>query len=157
MEDLSHLTAWANGLLANLQPASRASLARQIAASLRSANQQRITAQTAPDGTPFAPRRQPLKQRAGQRTGQLKRGAMFRKLRLAKYLKAQGNATTAVVKFAGAVQRIANVHHHGLRDRVNNRGKTGPEVQYQARPLLGITPADEARITDLITAHLAQN
>ncbi|MBL1569862.1 phage virion morphogenesis protein, partial [Klebsiella pneumoniae] len=35
----------------------------------------------------------------------------------------------------GRVQRIARVHHYGLRDRVSRRG---PEVQYSQRRLLGI-------------------
>ena len=153
MEDLSQLTAWASGLLAQLDAGSRAQLARQIAADLRTANQRRIAAQTAPDGAPFAPRREPLRQRTGQR--RIKRGAMFRKLRLSRYLKARGSASIAVVEFAAAVQRIADVHHHGLRDRIKNQGRSGPEVQYTARPLLGIADADVTRITDLILAHLA--
>lgn len=152
MEDLSQLTAWATGLLSQLQPSSRAQLARQIAADLRTANQQRIAKQTGPDGTPFAPRREPLRQRAGQR--RIKRGAMFRKLRLSRYLKANASSAAAVVEFAGAVQRIAQVHHHGLRERIRNQGQSGPEAQYTARPLLGIADTDVARITDLILTHL---
>ena len=33
------------------------------------------------------------------------------------------------------MQRIARVHHYGLRDRVSRRG---PEVKYSERQLLGI-------------------
>lgn len=153
MDDLSHLTDWASGLLAQLQPASRAQLARRIAQDLRAANQARIKAQTTPDGSAFAPRRQPLRQRAGQRA--TRRGAMFKKLRLASYLKASGNSAAAVVEFAAAVQRIAQVHHHGLRDRVNQRRAGGPEVTYTARPLLGISDADTERLRDLILDHLS--
>ncbi|MFV1134945.1 phage virion morphogenesis protein, partial [Klebsiella pneumoniae] len=42
---------------------------------------------------------------------------------------------SASVEFEGRVQRIARVHHYGLRDRVSRRG---PEVQYSHLRLLGI-------------------
>ncbi|QDL32968.1 hypothetical protein EGO53_14670 [Serratia liquefaciens] len=42
---------------------------------------------------------------------------------------------TASVQFAGQVQRIARVHHYGLRDRVSRRG---PRIQYVKRCLLGV-------------------
>jgi phage virion morphogenesis protein len=151
-QDLSDLTTWASGLLAQLNASSRKALATRIAADLRTANQTRIAAQTAPDGTAYAPRKPQLRSQLQGRG--VRKGLMFKKLRLAKYLKARSTSTAAVVEFAGAVQRIAQVHHHGLRDRVN-KGK-GPEVQYAARPLIGISEQDTQRITDLILDHLAK-
>ena len=127
-------------------------MAKHIAADLRTANQKRMAAQTAPDGTPYAPRKPQLRDRLKGRG--VRKGIMFKKLRLAKYLKAQSISNAAVVEFAGAVQRISQVHHHGLRDRVN-KGK-GPEVRYTARPLIGISDADVSRITDLVLTHLAK-
>lgn len=152
MDDLSPLTRWASGLLAQLAPASRRQLAAQIAKTLRAENQKRITAQTSPDGEAYAPRKVPLRQRASAR--KLRTGLMFKKLRLAKYLKANATSTSAVVEFAGAVQRIAQVHHHGLRDRVTKDGR-GPEVTYAARPLIGISASDTDQITGLIVTHLS--
>lgn len=151
-QDLSDLTTWASGLLAQLSAASRKDLAQHIAADLRTANQQRMAAQTAPDGTPYAPRKPQLRDKIKGRG--VRKGLMFKKLRLAKNLKARATSNAAVIEFAGAVQRIAQVHHHGLRDRVN-QGR-GPEVQYTARPLIGISEADTQRISDLVVAHLAK-
>lgn len=151
-QDLSDLTTWASGLLAQLSAASRKDLAKRIAADLRTANQQRMAAQTAPDGTPYAPRKPQLRDQLKGRG--VRKGLMFKKLRLAKYLKARSTSSAAVVEFAGAVQRIAQVHHHGLRDQVN-KGR-GPEVQYTARPLIGISESDTQRITDLVLGHLAK-
>lgn len=71
---------------------------------------------------------------ARTKTGRIRR-QMFAKLRTAKYLKAVASPDSASVEFEGRVQRIARVHHYGLRDRVSRRG---PEVQYSQRRLLGI-------------------
>lgn len=60
---------------------------------------------------------------------------MFAKLRTTKYLKTAASADSASVEFAGQVQRIARVHHYGLRDRVSRKG---PEVRYEKRRLLGV-------------------
>lgn len=152
-QDLDQLTEWASGLLASLSAGSRKALASQIAGSLRATNQARMAAQTAPDGTPYAPKKPQIRQ-ANQKN-RVRSRLMFRKLRLSKYLRAQSSSSAAVVEFAGAVQRIAQVHHHGLRDRVNKFGR-GPEVQYAARPLIGISDDDTQRITDLILEHLSR-
>lgn len=39
------------------------------------------------------------------------------------------------MQFEGKVQRIARVHHYGLRDRVSRKG---PKVRYSKRRLLGL-------------------
>jgi len=152
-QDLDQLNQWASGLLASLSNSSRKALASLIAKDLRTANQARMTAQTAPDGTPYAPRKPQIRQRAGQR--KVRSRLMFKKLRLNQNLKVRSTSAAAVVEFAGAVQRIAQVHHHGLRDRVHKGGK-GPEVEYTARPLIGISEGDTQRITDLILGHLSR-
>jgi len=74
---------------------------------------------------------------------------MFAKLRTAKYMKTQASASEAVVEFAGNVQRMARVHHYGLRDRPSRKGK---EVQYESRPLLGINENDYESIYQVILA-----
>ncbi len=74
---------------------------------------------------------------------------MFAKLRTAKYMKMQASASEAVVEFAGNVQRMARVHHYGLRDRPSRKGK---EVQYESRPLLGINENDYESIYQVILA-----
>ena len=136
-----------SALINNLSPAARKEMARAIAKKLRASQQQNIKSQRAPDGTPFKPRRA---EAARNKRGRVKR-EMFAKLRTAKYMKAQASPNEAVIEFAGNVQRIARVHHYGLRDRPSRKGK---EVQYEARPLLGVSKADEETIETFIIQQL---
>ena len=136
-------------LIANLSPATRKEMARNIAKRLRASQQQNIKRQQAPDGTPFAPRRaQPVRNKKGR-----VKHEMFKKLRTAKYMKARASADDAVVEFTGKVQRMARVHHYGLRDRPARRVK---EVLYEARPLLGLNDADMHAIEMEIINRLAE-
>lgn len=128
-----------NGLIAALSPAARRKLAGEIAKQLRSAQQQRIKQQKAPDGSPYqARKRQPLR----AKTGRIKR-AMFQKLRTSRYLKSTGRENSAVVEFTGKVQRIARIHQYGLKDRPNPHTS---DVQYAERQLLGISEDERQRI-----------
>ncbi|ENA1777560.1 phage virion morphogenesis protein [Yersinia ruckeri] len=136
------------GLLANLSPQSRKQLAADIAKKLRASQQQRIKRQQAPDGSPYAARKtQPTRHKKGR----IKR-EMFAKLRTARYMKANSSPDAAVVEFTGRVQRMAAVHHFGLRDRPNVHSK---DVQYDERPLLGITTSDLNMIEDQVITFLA--
>lgn len=83
-----------------------------------------------PDGTAYEPRRVTARTKQGRIRRQ-----MFAKLRTTKYLKAVASQDAASVEFESRVQRIARVHHYGLRDRVSRKG---PEVKYAERRLLGI-------------------
>jgi len=130
MDELQKVDAWLAALLANLEPTARSRMLREVARDVRRIQQQNMTAQRAPDGTAWEPRRMT----ARTKQGRVKR-KMFTKLKTAKYLKAQANASQAEVRFTGQVQRIARVHHYGLRDRVS---RSGPEVKYTTRPLLGV-------------------
>ncbi len=133
-------------LIGNLSPAARKEMARTIAKRLRAGQQQNIKRQQAPDGTPFKPRKAP----ARKKKGRVKR-EMFARLRTAKYMKAKGTADDAVVEFTGNVQRMARVHHYGLRDRPARGGK---EVHYEARPLLGISNNNKEIIKEEIISYL---
>lgn len=136
-----------SALINNLSPQSRKQMAAAIARRLRASQQQNIKRQQAPDGTQFKPRKcQPLRGKKGR----VKR-EMFTKLRTAKYLKAKGNSEDAAVQFTGNVQRMARVHHYGLRDRASRGGK---EVQYEARPLLGFSEENIQMIENLIISAL---
>jgi len=135
------------GLIAALSPASRRSMAVDIAKRLRQRQQQRIKAQKAPDGTAYAPRKpQPIRDKKGR----VKR-EMFAKLRTNRYLKARGDDNEAVVEFTGKVQRIARVHQYGLKDRPNPHSKN---VHYPERPLLGIRQGEKMYIEMLIVQYL---
>ncbi|QTF10750.1 phage virion morphogenesis protein [Brenneria izadpanahii] len=107
---------------------------------------QPIRQQQAPDGTPYAPRKaKPIEGKKGRVKRQ-----MFQKLRTAKYLKAKDAADAASVEFVGRVQRMARVHHYGLRDRPSD------DVQYEARQLLGFSKADIKTVDELLIEHLSQ-
>ncbi|WP_220717141.1 phage virion morphogenesis protein [Enterobacter hormaechei] len=135
------------GLLAALSSAGRRKLASEIAKQLRTAQQQRIKQQKAPDGSPYqARKRQPLRAKKGR----IKR-AMFQKLRTNRYMKASGRENVAVVEFTGKVQRIARVHQYGLKDRPNAHAQ---DVQYAERQLLGFSSEDINRIENTILKHL---
>lgn len=135
-----------NALINNLSAPARKEMARNIAKKLRTSQQQNIKRQQAPDGTPFKPRKvQPVRTKKGR----VKR-EMFAKLRTAKYMKAKADSESAVIEFTGRVQRMARVHHYGLRDRPSKKGR---EVQYEARELLGLNQEMTNMICDeIITA-----
>ncbi len=135
-------------LIAALSPAGRRNLSAEIAKTLRQQQQQRIKAQRAPDGSPYAPR-QPQTIRG--KKGRVKR-EMFAKLRTSRYLKVVADESAAAVEFTGKVQRIARVHQYGLKDRpAPNR----EAVDYPARPLLGFSASDRQVIETAIIHHLA--
>lgn len=142
MDDLQRVDDWLAALLANLEPAARNRMMRQLAQELRRSQQQNIRLQRNPDGTIFEPRRVT----ARSKKGRIKR-QMFAKLRTTKYLKTAATADSACVQFDGKVQRIARVHHYGLRDRVR---RNGPEARYPARRLLGVNDEVETVTRDTL-------
>lgn len=150
-DDLQQLADWVEPLLRQLDPKQRRQLTRKLATDLRRRNQKRIRAQVAPDGTRWEPRKP---QRLRGQSGFVKRGAMFTKLRTARYLRLASSPDSAAVQFLGRVAQIANVHHYGLRDEVSRHG---PKVEYPARQLLGFAEADEEAIQDLLIDHLQQD
>jgi len=137
-----------NALICNLSPAARKEMARTIAKRLRASQQQNIKRQQAPDGTAFKPRKAPVRKKKSR----IKR-EMFARLRTTKYMKAKGTADDAVVEFTGNVQRMARVHHYGLRDRPARGGK---EVKYEERPLLGFSSDDLNNISGIFLEILGR-
>ena len=148
MDDLQRVDDWLAALLANLEPAARNRMMRQLAQELRRSQQQNIRLQRNPDGTAFEARRVT----ARSKKGRIKR-QMFAKLRTTKYLKAVASKDAASVEFESRVQRIARVHHYGLRDRVSRKG---PEVKYAERRLLGINDESEDITRDVLLRWLSQ-
>lgn len=146
MDNLQKVDAWLAALLANLDPAARKHMMRELAQQLRRNQQNNIRLQRNPDGTGYEPRRVT----ARTKKGRIKR-QMFAKLRTTKYLKTAATADSASVEFAGQVQRIARVHHYGLRDRVSRKG---PEVRYAERRLLGFDDNSFLCIRDVLIKAL---
>ncbi|MEA0694254.1 phage virion morphogenesis protein [Xanthomonas campestris pv. campestris] len=149
MDELTALENWAAPLLARLQPGERRTLARKIGTELRRSQSQRIGKQQAPDGTPYAPRKQQLRQKSGR----VKRAKMFAKLRQAKFFKVSASPNQVSVGFVGRVSRIARVHQEGLTERVR---KNGPNARYEKRVLLGLTELDRRNIMDLLITFFPQ-
>lgn len=148
MSDLKPFDDRLAGLIASLSPARRRKLAGEIAKQLRTAQQQRIKQQKAPDGSPYqARKRQPLRAKKGR----IKR-AMFQKLRTNRYMKASGRENSAVVEFTGKVQRIARVHQYGLKDQPKSFSRI---VQYPERQLVGFSKSDEALIEEVLIKYLS--
>ncbi|PKV14546.1 phage virion morphogenesis protein [Xanthomonas prunicola] len=147
MDDLTALENWAAPLLARLQEGERRNLARKIGTALRRSQSQRIGKQQAPDGTPYAPRKEQLRDKAGR----VKRKKMFAKLRQAKYFKVSASPNQVSVGFMGRVSRIARVHQEGLTERVR---PIGPMARYDKRVLLGLSEEDRQLIRDQLLNHL---
>jgi len=149
-DNLNALEDWAAPLLRQLQPDARNKLARTLAQQLRRSQQQRITRQQNPDGTPYAPRKQ---RDLRGKEGRIKRKtAMFTKLRTARYLKAKADGNAISVGFTGRIARIARVHQYGLRDRAEPGAK---DVMYARRESLGLTKWELERVQDELLRHLA--
>lgn len=142
MDDLQRVDDWLAALLANLEPAARNRMMRQLAQELRRSQQQNIRLQRNPDGTAFEPRRVTARSKKGRIRRQ-----MFAKLRTTKYLKTAATADSASVQFANGVQRIARVHHYGLREKINNSKK---QIKYSPRKLLGINGDVEDLLVNLL-------
>lgn len=149
MSELTPFDDQMAGLIGALSPASRRRLAAEVAKQLRAAQQQRIRQQKAPGGSPYETRkRQPLRAKKGR----IKR-AMFQKLRTSRYMKASGRNDAAVVEFTGKVQRIAQIHQLGLKDRPNPHAQ---DMQYPERQLLGFSQDDKQLIEELVIKHLSR-
>ncbi|MCH9300445.1 phage virion morphogenesis protein [Pantoea allii] len=147
MDNLHEVDAWLDALLAKLEPAECKKMLREVARDVRRIQQGNMTAQRAPDGSAWEPRRVS----ARTKPGRIKR-KMFVKLKTVKYLKTKATGDSAEVAFVPAVQRLARVHHYGLRDRVSRRGIT---VKYTERQLLGISTETISVIKNTLLRHLA--
>ncbi|WP_210517556.1 phage virion morphogenesis protein [Pantoea ananatis] len=142
MDNLHEVDAWLDALLAKLEPAERKKMLREVARDVRRIQQGNMTAQRAPDGSAWEPRRVSARTKLGRI--KLK---MFVKLKTVKYLKTKATGDSAEVAFVPAVQRLARVHHYGLRDRVSRRGM---RVKYSERPLIGISAETEEAVTSIV-------
>ncbi|HDZ9507486.1 TPA: phage virion morphogenesis protein [Klebsiella pneumoniae] len=148
MAELQEVDAWLDALLAGLEPAARKRMMRELAQQLRRSQQKNIRMQRNPDGTAYEPRRVTARTKQGRIRRQ-----MFAKLRTTKYLKAIANQDAASVEFESRVQRIARVHHYGLRDRVSRKGLV---IRYAERQLLGINSEVKALIMDVLKEWLSK-
>jgi len=151
MNDFAPIEQLCRDLLLRTAAPERARLMRSIGREIRKSQSDRIAGQRDPEGAAFAPRRP--KPDRGPKKGRLRQQKMFRKLRMAKSLKAGGNADEAWVGFGGRASRIANIHQEGLPDAP---APGQAKVRYTRRVLLGLTEAERQRIFDLIIGAVAR-
>jgi len=147
-DDVDALAGWVEPLLRKMEPAERRKLMKTISRDLRKENQERIKAQQSPDGQSWEPRK---KRKLRGKRGQIRKKAMFTKLRTAKYLKIRTSPDSAGLAFTGVSARIAAIHHYGLRAKVD---KNGPVYDYPARPLIGFGRGDLELIADRVLEHI---
>ena len=152
-DDLAQLETWLAPLIGALSDTERRKLATDVARELRRENVASMRAQRGPEGEAWTPRKRALRDQRGQIRKGRRAQDMFTKLRGARYLKARATGRDAVVEFTGRAARIAAVHHFGQRDAVE---PGGPDYDYPARPLLGITEDFAQRLRDKLLDHLAQ-
>lgn len=146
-DDFAPITDLAGALLRNVAGPARRNLLRQIARDGQQVHSTRIARQMQPDGTSFEPRRsKPAKK------GRIRRQAMFRKLRMARYLRAGATENEAWIGFAGRAAAIARVHQDGLPDAP---APGQAQVRYARRVLVGLSEADRQRIMDLLLDQIA--
>lgn len=132
------IEAWAHNYLERLNPKNQRRLLRRLAQSLRQANQQRMQAQTTPDGQRWQGRKP-----QGNKKNNHK---MFKKLRQSKHLRVRFYSDALSIGFKGADGRIARVHHYGLKQQFEN----GTVVKYASRELIGISATDKAALLDAL-------
>jgi phage virion morphogenesis protein len=149
--DFAPIEQLCRDLLLRTAAPERARLMRSIGREIRKSQSDRIAAQRDPEDVAFAARRP--KPDRGRKKGRLRQQKMFRKIRMAKSLKAGGNADEAWVGFAGRASRIASIHQEGLSDAP---APGQPKVRYARRALLGLTDAERQRILDLILGAIAK-
>jgi phage virion morphogenesis protein len=144
-DDLDRLRQLAGDLLVSMAPAERRRILRAVAADWRRSQAARIARQQNPDGSAFAPRK--AQGSRLRRQGQIRKGAMFRKLRQTKHLKKGATADEAWVGFSGRAARIARVNQEGLPDKPTRNSQP---VRYARRILLGLTEEEQIRAVDLV-------
>lgn len=141
---MAQLDDWLAGLLFRLSPEERKAVNRRVVYELRRRQAQRIAAQRNPDGSTYTPR-----SRLRGKKGQVRRKAMFAKLRTQRHLKARVEADLIEVGFEGRDAAIAAVHQDGQVRRVGHSRFVTPK-----RVLLGFAGEDLDAIVDAYLNHL---
>ena len=145
VSDLHQVEQAIAALINRSSPASRRKMNSALARKLRQRQQVSIQKQQAPDGTPYAPRKN---KKPGRRV-------MFRRLRTVRFMKTRSTPDDMTISFAQSAQNIARVHHYGLREKIETKGRK-LEIKYARRQLIGITPHDVEIIGNEIIDFLSK-
>lgn len=87
-----------------------------------------------------------------RRRGNLRRQAMFRKLRSARFLRSDATDTEAWIGFTGRASLVAEIHQKGGMDAPNLGGR---QIRYAERGLLGMTEGERGMAIDMLLNHIA--
>lgn len=139
-DNFEELEPWIRDLIESFSPGKRAAALRKLKTPLRRNTQKRITAQTGPEGDKWAARRDGSRRK------------MMKGLKLARNLKVNSSTAHLSLGWKGRTGGIARVHHHGLRDRVTEKGV---RVKYAARELLGLSREDQQTIAEVLEDMVA--
>ncbi|WP_179038406.1 phage virion morphogenesis protein [Limnobaculum xujianqingii] len=145
MSDLHQVDQAIAALINRTSPASRRKMNSALVRKLRQRQQISIQKQQAPDGTPYAPRKN---KKPGKRV-------MFRRLRTVRFMKTRSTPDDMTISFTQGVQNIARIHHYGLREKIETRGRK-LEIKYARRQLIGLTHHDVEIIGDSIIDFLSK-
>lgn len=86
-----------------------------------------------------------------QRRRTIRTAAMFRKIKMARYLRTGQSPNDAWIGFVGMLGHIASVHQFGEKDKPHPFSE---QIEYAKRELLGMTDADREALMDAVIAHL---
>lgn len=144
-DPLAPLDRWIVQALASVSPEARLKLMREVGRELRRRNQRRIAAETAPDGSKWAPRKR-------DRHGRIKKKVkMLQGFRDGRRLQLQATAAGLSLGFAGRNAVIGRIHHDGEAGQVV---PGGPTVKYPRRQLIGLSQDDREFVYEKITQLL---
>ena len=149
MAELQALNEHLGAMLIQLSDAELRKLEMNIARKIRASQKTRITQQQNPDGSAFVPRKKRLRDKKNKI-----KNKMFNVIKTSKYMRIERTAEGVAIGFMNRVANIARVHQYGLRDRVE---RDGPTVKYDARELLGFTPAELDMIELEVLDHLSKS
>lgn len=150
MTDVSGLLVlerWMAEALRSMEPAARKRLFTRIGRQLRARTRKRMTAQVGPDGERWAPR---VRDKAGQVR---KTAKMMVGLRADRRLLATGKPDGAEVGWKGTAARIAEVHHNGAFDYVEEGSSV--RIRYPQRRLIGLSADDVDYVRQALLDHIA--
>lgn len=87
-----------------------------------------------------------------RRRGNMRRQAMFRKLRSARFLRSGATDTEAWIGFTGRASVVASIHQDGAMDAPKQGGR---QIRYAQRGLLGMTERERTLALDMLLDHVA--
>lgn len=146
--DILALESWVSTALAQLAPAARKKLFREIGTELRRRTRTRMARQTGPDGEAWPARARDAGRKVRSKV------KMMQGLRETRRLLLNADPQGLELGWAGTTARIASVHQEGDTDYVD-RSQSTQQVRYPIRRLIGL-PADDVdfvrtRLLDALT------